>query len=126
MDDIFTPTPYGVYIRTDDSGRITAINSDAFLATLDGWTKIDEGYGDCCHHAQGNYLPLPLMDERGLCRYKLVDGVPTERTAEELETDFAALPEPEASTEELLLETAADHEYRLCLIELGIDESEVI
>ena len=28
--------PYGVYIRTDESGRIIEINSDAFLSSLDG------------------------------------------------------------------------------------------
>ena len=30
--------------------------------------------------------------------------------------------EPVQSTEELLLEMAADHEYRLCLIELGVTD----
>lgn len=120
------PAPYGVYVQTDAEGRITAINSDAFLTDLDGWTHIDDGEDDRCHHAQGNYLPLPLTDERGLYRYKLVDGVPAERTADELDADFAALPEPEQSTEDLLLEMAGDHEYRLCLIELGLTESDLM
>lgn len=122
----FTPAPYGVYTQSDTAGRIIGINSDAFLSTLSGWTKIDEGFGDRYHHAQGNYLPLPLMDERGIYRYKIVDGAPVERTKEEMDADFAERPVPEQSTEELLLETAADHEYRLCLMELGLTESEVI
>lgn len=29
-------------------------------------------------------------------------------------------PEPESTTEEILLELAADHEERLCMLELGI------
>lgn len=126
MDNNITPAPYGVYVQTDTEGRITAINSDAFLTTLTGWEKIDEGYGDKHHHAQGNYLPGPLMDVQGLFRYKLVEGAPVERTPDELAADLAARPTPEQSTEELLLETAADHEYRLCLMELGLTESEVI
>lgn len=117
--------PYGVYVRTDDASRITAINSSAFLPTLEGWTKIDEGYGDKYHHAQGHYLPKPLCDDRGICHYKLVDGAPVERTQDEISADIAALPEPEQTTEELLLETAADHEYRLCLMELGLTEAEI-
>lgn len=121
-----TPAPYGVYVQTDTAGRITGITSDAFLSALDGWEKIDEGYGDRFHHAQGNYLPGPLMDEQGLYRYRLEDGVPVERTPDELAADLAARPAPEESTEELLMEIAADHEYRLCLMELGLTESEVI
>lgn len=126
MDNNITPAPYGVYVQTDQTGRITGINSSEFLPSLTGWEKIDEGYGDRYHHAQGNYLPGPLMDEQGLCRYKLVEGAPVERTPDELAADLAARPAPEQSTEELLLETAADHEYRLCLMELGLTESEVI
>lgn len=128
MDNDFSSMPalYGVYVRVDDAGRITDINSDAFLTELDGWTHIDSGADDRCHHAQGNYLPGPLTDMRGICRYKLVDGVPTARSAEELDADYAARPEAEQSTEDLLLEMAGDHEYRLCLIELGLTESEVI
>lgn len=67
--------PYGVYVQADAENRITAINSDAFLPSLDGWVKIDEGYGDKCHHAQGNYFPKPIRDERGICRYKIVPFV---------------------------------------------------
>ena len=118
--------PYIVYVKMDDANCITAVNSSAFLPDTDGWIEIDSGYGDRYHHAQGNYFPKPIMDERGIYRYKLEDGKPVERTQEEMDADYAALPEPEPTTEELLLETAADHEYRICLMELGIDESEVI
>ena len=38
--------PYKVYVKTDEKGRITAINSDVFLHTLEGWQEIDRGNGD--------------------------------------------------------------------------------
>lgn len=88
MDNMPKQAPYGVYARTDDAGRITVINSDAFVDDTTGWTKIDEGYGDRYHHAQGNYLPGPLWDDRGICRYKLVDGQAVERTTAEMNADY--------------------------------------
>lgn len=52
-----------VLVQIDDAGRVTAINSDAFVSG-DGWTAIDEGEGDRYRHAQNNYLLKPLTDER--------------------------------------------------------------
>lgn len=86
--------PYAVLLRTDEQNRITEINSSAFVADANGWTKIDEGWGDKYHHAQGNYLPKPLMDERGVYRYKLEEGQTVERTQEEMDADYAARPVP--------------------------------
>lgn len=80
--------PYIVYVRADGEGRITAVNSSAFLSDTTGWTEIDSGYGDKYHHAQGNYFPQPIMDERGVYRYKLMDGKPVERTQEEMDADY--------------------------------------
>lgn len=77
---------YTVYVKTKN-GVITAINSSAFLCDTDGWTKIGEGDGDRYMHAQGNYLPLPLMDDAGRYRYKLVSGKAVERTQAELDAD---------------------------------------
>lgn len=91
---------YKVYVKTDETGRITAINSDAFLPDVDGWEQIDDGDGDRFHHAQGNYLPKPLMTEQGVYRYKLVDGKVVERTADEIAADIAAIPPPPPSAEE--------------------------
>lgn len=76
---------YVVYVRANEPGYITAINSSAFLNDLTGWTKIDQGYGDKYHHAQGNYLPGPLMTDGGAYRYKLVNGKPVECTSEEIQ-----------------------------------------
>lgn len=44
-------------------------------------------------------------------------------TQEELDRIEAKKNEP--TTEELLLEMAADHEYRLCLMELGVSENDL-
>ena len=101
--------PYIVYVRTDDTEHITAINSSAFLPDTTGWLEIDSGFGDKYHHSQGNYFPQPLYDERGICRYKLVDGKPVERTQEEMDADYVP-PEVKPTTEQRVdtLETTTD------------------
>ena len=65
---------YKVYIKTNDLGQITAINSDAFLDNTADWICIDEGAGDKYHHAQGNYLTNSLLDMNGRYNYKFVNG----------------------------------------------------
>ena len=85
--------PYSVFIRTDERGVLIDIDSDAFLTSFDGWEKIDEGFGDKYHHAQGNYLEKPKMDENGVFRYKRVNGKIKERTAEEMAADVPDVPE---------------------------------
>ena len=80
--------PYIVYVKLDDANRITSVNSSAFLRDTDGWTEIDRGYGDKHHHAQGNYFDKPIMDVRGIYRYKLEDDKPVERTQEEIDADY--------------------------------------
>ena len=77
-----------VLVQTDEAGRVTAINSDAFVSG-DGWTAIDEGEGDRYRHAQNNYLLKPLTDERGVYRYKLVDGLVAQRTQAEMDARAA-------------------------------------
>jgi hypothetical protein len=76
-----------VYVKTDANGRITAVNSDAFLNDPTGWAAIDTGCGDAYLHAQGLYLPRPLTDERGRYRYRLENGAPVERTQAELDAE---------------------------------------
>lgn len=90
--------PYIVYVKLDDANRITAINSSAFLPDATGWTQIDSGFGDRYHHAQGNYFPKPVTDDRGICRYKLVDGAVVERSVEEMDADWVP---PEAMPTQL-------------------------
>lgn len=87
---------YTVFVLIDSSNRIISSDSSAFLADTTGWVQIDEGTGDCYHHAQGNYFPKSKFDERGIPRYAYVpDGDPKwrERTPEEMDADYVP-PEP--------------------------------
>lgn len=102
--------PYIVYVKTDAYDRITAVNSSAFLNGTEGWAEIDSGFGDRYHHAQGNYFAKPIMEERGIMRYKLVDGQPVERTEEEMKADLHA-------EEERPEEPVDDKEARIAALE---------
>lgn len=83
-----------VYVLTDSESRILRLEGEYSLPTnLNGWTKIDEGYGDKFSLAQSHYLDKPLYDGAVL-RYKLEGGKVIERTAEEIEADKAKLPKP--------------------------------
>lgn len=93
---------YIVYVKVDESNRVMSINSSEFLADVTGWAEIDSGYGDKYHHAQGNYLPGPLYDDRGICRYKLVNGRPVERTQEEMDADYVPPEVKPTDTERIL------------------------
>ena len=102
---------YIVYVKTDSNGYITTVNSSAFLPNTTGWTEIDSGYGDKYHHAQGNYFPESIITMGGAYRYKLVDGVPVECTAEEIAAQEEALkPVPSPTLEDRVetLETTTD------------------
>ena len=118
MDEILMEQPYKVLVRADAAGRVVAINSSAFITDTDGWVEIDSGWGDKYHHAQGNYLPGPLTDERGVCRYKLEDGAVVERTQEEMDADWVE-PEPQPDPVERLRaveETLAAYEDMLLMM----------
>ena len=80
--------PYAVFVKIDKENRITAVDSSAFLRDTDGWVEIDSGYGEKYAYAQSDYFPKPIMDERGIYRYKLEDGKPVERTQEEMDADY--------------------------------------
>lgn len=98
---VYDPIMYHVYVQTDEQGRITAINSSAFVSS-DWGTKIDSGFGDKYHHAQGNYFTDGLYTVDGIPRYKLVDGAAQERTTEEIAADLAAIPAPPPTEQEQL------------------------
>lgn len=101
------PELYTVYIQIDDASRIIAINSSAFLPSTEGWIEIDRGLGDRYHHAQGNYLPKPLYEERGIPVYKYVDSEAVERSQEEIDADYhEPVPQP-SETDIALVELAA-------------------
>ena len=117
---------YIVYVKTNASGYITTVNSSAFLTDTAGWTEIERGYGDKYHHAQGNYFLKPIRTMGGAYRYKLVDGVPTECTAEEIAAQEEALkPVPTPSLEnrvEVLETDAAETREALEMILSGVTE----
>ena len=58
--------PIGVYVKVNEDGFITDVNSDIFITDFTGWQKIDEGYGDKFAHAQSHYFEMPLMSEDGV------------------------------------------------------------
>ena len=91
-----------VYIKTDSSGNVMAVNSSIFLSDLTGWTAIDEGTGDKYVHAQGNYFKKPLINDNGIYRYKYSNGVILEKTEGEIEAEIAKLPVSPPSETELL------------------------
>ena len=111
-----------VYIQTDAEGRILRCEGGYTLpADLDGWTLIEEGQPcDRLNLAQSHYFTGGLYTMDGIPRYRWDGTQAVERTEEELEVDRAARPAPPPTTEEVLLELAADHEARLCEIELGV------
>lgn len=111
-----------VYVLLDSESRVLRLEGEYSLpADLTDWIKVDEGFGDKYALAQSHYLAKPLYDG-AVPRYKLVDGVLVERTAEEIEADKAALPKPEPTAEDDTNAMMVDHEYRLTLLELGLNE----
>lgn len=104
---------YKVYVKPNESGHITDVNSSAFLSDVTGWVAIDSGYGDKYHHAQGNYFPQSIMTMGGAYRYKLVDGAPMECTAEEIaEQETANKPTPSTPETETTVWDELDAAYQ--------------
>lgn len=103
---------YKVYIKVDEKNRIIEINSSAFITDVAGWIMIDIGEGDKYHHAQGNYLDKPLMDELFRYNYKWVVDEPVLRTEEEKAADATLPVTPEAITVDTV-QLRADVDYLL-------------
>ena len=111
-----------VYIQTDSDGRILRCEGEYTLPSdLTDWILIEEGQPcDRLNLAQSHYFDGGLYTMDGIPRYKWDGTQAVLRTEEELEADRAARPAAPPTTEEVLLELAADHEARLCEIELGV------
>lgn len=124
--DIPIMEPYKVLIRVDDKNRIVEINSSAFVGDTPVWTEIDQGYGDKYHHAQGNYLPAPLWDDRGIPRYAYVpdaaEGEPKwrERTQAEMDADYVPPVPLDTVTMDDVIEYMTDIDLRLTMQEMGL------
>ena len=110
---------YTVYVLPDEENRIVDINSSAFLTDVSGWVEIDQGTEDKHHHAQRNYLPGALLDDRGICRYKLENGQPVERTQEEMDADWI---EPETKPSDADRITALEEQIDMLLSGVTADE----
>ena len=118
---------YQVYVKTNDAKRITSVNSSGFLSDLTGWTKIDEGGGDKFYLAQSHYFKNPLMDGRGVYRYKLEDGNVIELSKGQMDADYVqpeALPTQEDRIAALEKENKQLKEA-LDLLLSGVTEEEV-
>lgn len=85
--------PYIVYIKSNENGYITAVNSSEFLTDLTDWMEIDSGYGDKYHHAQGNYFSKSIYTESGVYCYKYINNKVIECTAEEIIEQEKAIQE---------------------------------
>ena len=110
-----------VYIQTDTEGRILRCEGGYTTPDdLNGWIEIDEGTGDKYNLCQSHYFADGMYTMDGIPRYRWNGSAAVLRTEEELEADRASRPAPPPTTEEVLLELAADHEARLCEIELGV------
>lgn len=57
--------PIGVYVKVNEDGFVTDVNSEIFIKDFTGWQKIDEGCGDKFAHAQNNYFKKDIIDAEG-------------------------------------------------------------
>ena len=63
-----------VYIRVNENNEIIELNSEIFIRDFEGLILIDEGFGDRYAHAQGNYLPKSLTNDKGKYNLKYING----------------------------------------------------
>ena len=115
--------PYIVYVKTNDSNYIVAVNSSEFLSNTIGWIEIDRGYGDKYHHAQNNYFKNPISTDSCAYRYKLVDGVAVECAEDEIKEQEQKLlihRDNKRTAQDDVDAMLIEHEYRITLLELGL------
>lgn len=103
---------------TDHGNTLEVRINDADLVrhglTLDDDNRIVSAVPQ--RYAPDGAIIVDKLPDGDVAEYRYVDG---EYIHDPLPTVEV---EPVQSTEELLLEMAADHEYRLCLIELGVTD----
>ena len=115
-----------VYVLPDAYGRITRIDGGYTLSNIKDftdWVLISEGYGDRYNLCQGNYFDKPLCDERGIYRYKLVDGKPVERTQEEMDADYVP-PEVKPTDTERILQLESEKKLLTAQIQALSDRND--
>lgn len=104
------------YIRVENTMVVKGF-SDAFETPLETDICINEKGGR--HFEIDGEINPPLYDER-MCHIYRYDTELRKATAEELNSEWAATkPEEPISEEDITMEMLADHEYRLCIMELN-------
>ena len=63
--------PIKVYVKVNENKEIIDVGSSIFIKDLNGWIKIDEGFGDKYAHAQSQYFEKPLINDQGIYQYHI-------------------------------------------------------
>ena len=66
--------PIKIYVKVNENNEIIDVGSSIFIKDLNGWIKIDEGFGDKYAHAQSQYFKKPLINEDGRYSFKYING----------------------------------------------------
>lgn len=104
------------YIRVENTLVVKGF-SDAFELPLETDICINEKGGR--HFEIDGEINPPLYDVR-MCHIYRYDTELRKATDEELEAEWNEIkPEEPITEEDITLDLLADHEYRLCMLELG-------
>ena len=104
------------YIRVEDTLVVKGF-SDAFELPLETDICINEKGGR--HFEIDGEINPRLFDER-MCHIYRYDTELRKATEEELDSEYEVIkPVEEPSEEDITMEMLADHEYRLCMMELN-------
>ena len=79
-----------MFVYVESNSAITAFCEDGGITENEHWKSARSAISE------------PLTEEHGVPIYKLMDGVVTDRTEEEIQADIAAVPEPEPTETEKL------------------------
>ena len=66
--------PIKIYVKVNENNEIIDVGSSIFIKDLNGWIKIDEGFGDKYAHAQSQYFDKLLINENGVYNYKYINN----------------------------------------------------
>lgn len=104
------------YIRVEN-GLVVKGFSDAFETPSNTDICINKKGGR--HFEIDGVINPPLYDEK-MCHIYRYDTELRKATAEEIKSEWQKIkPEEPVTEEDIALDLLADHEYRLCILELG-------
>lgn len=117
---------YTVYALLNKDNYITQVESNDTICNIvdrSSVVEIDHGETEKYAFAQTMYFDEPLMNEVGCYVFQYIDGKiirnPQSPVEEAEEEDGYELTNSE------IIEIIADHEFRLCLMELGVTEDDL-